>query len=53
MHKKVEVKKDNDVKMDTKSNQNIENSDENDIEVIILICYVISGYLANYKLYDF
>ena len=48
--KKIEVDEDDDVEMDTKSDQSSENDD---IEVIMLICYVIPGYLANYKLYNF
>ena len=51
--KKVEVEEDDDVEMNIKSNQSSKNSDENDIKVIILIYYVISDYLANYKLYNF
>ena len=39
--------------MGIKSNQSSKNSDKNDIEVIMLICYIISDYLANYELYDF
>ena len=48
--KKVEVDDDDNIEMDIKSDQSSENDD---IEIIMLICYVIPGYLANYELYDF